>query len=123
MDTSLFKYVLPEELLRYFDIERVVESVIPSSTEHQLHIYLTEKNQLPEGYVAQEWESKGFYDPKTITDFPLRGKLVYLVLKCRRWRNKAEPGRIIRRDFSFLAQGVKMTADLTAFLKQAGRNT
>jgi hypothetical protein len=46
---------------------------------------------------------------------------VYLVLRCRRWRNKSDKNKEIRRDFTFLAQGVKMTADLSAFLKQSSQ--
>lgn len=113
---------MSEELLHYFEVERVEESPIPGSSEFQLHIHLTEKNTLPEGLVADEWESKGFFEPKTITDFPIRGKMVYLVLKCRRWRNKMNRSQEIRRDFTFLAQGSKMTADLSAFLKQTSRH-
>lgn len=99
-------------------MEQVVETPIPGGEEFQLHIHLKEINELPAGLKAEEWESKGFYEPKTIADFPLRGKMVYLVLRCRRWRNKANPSQAQRRDFTFLAKGVKMTADLSAFLKQ-----
>lgn len=120
METELLKFILPSELLRYFELERVEESPIPGSVEKQLHIHLKEINELPDGYSPADWESKGFYEPKTVTDFPLRGKMVYLVLRCRRWRNKQESNQEIRRNFTFLASGVKMTAELSAFLKQTG---
>jgi hypothetical protein len=121
MENELLKYFLPEELLRYFDVERILQTPIPDTDELQLHIHLREINELPQGYEACEWESKGFYEPKKITDFPIRGKMVYLVIRCRRWRNKADKSKEVRRDFTFLAQGVKMTADLSAFLKQTGQ--
>ena len=123
METHLIKYFLPEELFDHFDVEKVAEYPIPGTKRFELHIHLTEKNILPEGYQASEWESKGFTESKKIQDFPLPGKMVYLFLKCRRWRHKDDPGRIIRNDFSFLADGAKMTADLSAFLKDTGRGT
>ncbi|MBW6484222.1 MAG: hypothetical protein K0B10_14325, partial [Vicingaceae bacterium] len=67
-----------------------------------------------------EYESKGFMESKLIQDFPLRGKGVYLRIKIRRWRHK-QTGAIIKRDFSFLAEGSKFTKELSDFLKDTGR--
>jgi hypothetical protein len=78
-----------------------------------------EKNDLPIGYSPTEYESKGFMGPKLIQDFPLRGKAVYLRMLKRRWRHK-ETGEIIKRDFSFIADGSKFTQELSDFLKDAG---
>jgi hypothetical protein len=78
-----------------------------------------EKNDLPTGYSTIEYESKGFIGSKLIQDFPLRGKAVYLRIKKRRWRHK-ETGEIIKRDFSFIADGSKFTQELSDFLKDAG---
>ncbi len=55
-----------------------------------------------------------------IQDFPLRGKAVYLRIKKRRWRHKVTK-EIIKRDFSFVADGSKFTQELSDFLKDAGR--
>jgi hypothetical protein len=123
METHLIKYFLPEELFDHFDVEKVAEYPIPGTKRFELHIHLTEKNILPEGCNPDDWESKGFTEAKKIQDFPLRGKMVFLVLKCRRWRRKDDPATTIRNDFSFLADGAKMTADLAAFLKDTGRRT
>jgi hypothetical protein len=38
----------------------------------------------------------------------------------RRWRHKAT-GEELTRDFTFLAEGTKFTAELADFLKQRGR--
>jgi len=46
----------------------------------------------------------------------LRGKGVYLRVKKRRWRHILT-GEIIKRDFSFAADGSKFTQDLSDFLK------
>ena len=55
-------------------------------------------------------------ESKLIQDFPLRGRAVYLRIKRRRWRQK-ETGAVIKRDFSFMADGSKFTQELSDFLK------
>lgn len=75
-----------------------------------------EKNELPSEYSSSEYESKGFMASKLIQDFPLRGKPVFLRVKKRRWRHK-ETGVIVKRDFTFLAEGAKFTRELSDFLK------
>jgi len=82
---------------------------------------LAEKNDLPKGYNRLNYESKGFYPEKTIQDFPIRRKAVYLVIKRRRWREKQS--RIeIKSDYSFIAEGSKLTIELSDFLKDTGRD-
>lgn len=71
------------------------------------------------GYSSLDYESKGFMESKLIQDFPLRGKAVFLRIKKRRWRHK-QRGEIIKRDFSFIADGSKFTRELSDFLKDAG---
>jgi hypothetical protein len=78
-----------------------------------------EKNNLPKEYSAVDYESKGFMVSKLIQDFPLRGRAVFLRIKKRRWRHK-QTGAIIKRDFSFIADGSKFTSELSDFLKDAG---
>lgn len=75
-----------------------------------------EKNELPVGYNVADYESKGFMESKLIQDFPLRGKSVYFRIKKRRWRHKLT-GSVIKRDFSFIADGSKFTQELSDFLK------
>jgi hypothetical protein len=82
-------------------------------------IEFEEKNELPEGYNTVDYESKGFMESKLIQDFPLRGKAVFLRIKKRRWRHK-RTGVVIKRDFSFIADGSKFTQELSDFLKDAG---
>jgi transposase len=79
-----------------------------------------EVNELPTGYASSEYESKGFMAGKLIQDFPLRGKGVYLRIRKRRWRHK-ETGAIIKRDFSFIADGSKFTRELSDFLKDGSQ--
>ena len=86
-DKGALRYVFPEELLRYFDI---VESGIHTDKptgEDYLELVFEEKKTLPEGYSKDAYESNGFFD-KRVQDFPLRGKAVFLKVRCRRWRHK-----------------------------------
>lgn len=84
-----------------------------------LLIDFEEKNELPAGYSEAEYESKGFLGSKVIQDFPLRGKAVFLRIRKRRWRHK-QTGHVIKRDFSFIADGAKFTQELSDFLKDRG---
>ena len=112
---------LPESLLNHFDLLNVTELGEVSSKKMIYHIELAEKNDLPKGYNRLNYESKGFYPEKTIQDFPIRGKAVYLVIKRRRWREKQS--RIeIKSDYSFIAEGSKLTIELSDFLKDTGRD-
>jgi hypothetical protein len=61
-------------------------------------------------------------ESSTIQDFPLRGKAVYLRIKKRRWRHK-ENSTVLRRDFSFITEGSKLTRELSDFLKDRGRDS
>jgi hypothetical protein len=79
-----------------------------------------EINEVPKEYSSFDYESKGFMESNHIQDFPLRGKAVYLRIKKRRWRHKGT-GLIIRRDFTFIADGSKFTKELSDFLKDTGR--
>jgi hypothetical protein len=79
-----------------------------------------ESNEIPKGYNAADYESKGFMESKLIQDFPLRGRGVYLRIRKRRWRDK-KTSAIIKRDFSFIADGSKFTKELSDFLKDGGQ--
>ena len=72
MELNGYRLLLPEGTLDYFDLVDVKESV------NEVVIYLEEKNIVPEKYTDQDTESKGFYDPVIVQDFPLRGKKVFL---------------------------------------------
>jgi len=113
--------LLPKGLLTHFIIDDFKEGKEQGSNEVCYELYLSEKNALPQGYSKLDYESKGFYKPKTIQDFPIRGKALYLIIKRRRWRHK-QTKEEIKSDYSFIAKGVKLTAELSAFLKGTGRD-
>jgi hypothetical protein len=123
MTTSLNTLYLPSGLLDHFEYLYHCEFCLLSTREVGILIHLDEKNELPSGFVVEEYESKGFDKPVLIQDFPIRGKLVFLSIRKRRWRKKSSKNEVIKRDHSFITEGLQMTADLSAFLKGTGRES
>lgn len=113
---------LPSGLLDHFLITDFKEAIRKEEKQTSFFLYLEEKNILPSGYDSSQYESKGFYGSKTVQDFPIRGKALYLVVKRRRWRLKSDPSIIIQSDYSFIADGVKLTQEVADFLKGTGRD-
>ena len=109
-----YSLLLPEGTLDYFDVINVVED----ST--QIVIYLEEKNLVPHEYKDTETESKGFYEPVVVRDFPIRGKQVFLNVRRRRWIIKPD-GKYISRNWQLVASGTSMTREFASFLKEICR--
>jgi hypothetical protein len=65
--SSLLKYLLPEELLEYFELIQVKES-----EDNMLSFYLDEKSIIPPEHKDKQLVSHGFDWAVTIQDFPLR---------------------------------------------------
>ena len=101
MELNGYRLLLPEGTLDYFDLVDVKESV------NEVVIYLEEKNIVPEKYTDQDTESKGFYDPIIVQDFPLRGKKVFLNIRRRRWLLKKH-NEYISRNWRMVAEGTRM---------------
>ncbi len=122
MDFSILSSFLPFGLLAHFDVVDFKELGDLGTKKDCFVIYLDEKNSLPKGYSRDDFESKGFYDPVTVQDFPIRGKAAYLCIRRRRWRNKIDRTMEIKNDYSFIAEGSKLTVELSDFLKDTGRD-
>lgn len=122
MDFSIFSSFLPQGLLTHFDIVDFKELGDLQTKNDCFYIYLDEKNILPKDFKNVEFESKGFYERTIIQDFPIRGKAVYLGIRRRRWRNKFDKSVEVKSDYSFIAEGSKLTVELSAFLKDTGRD-
>ena len=116
----MLTHFLPKDLLNHFTITDIQPLCEIKLKRDIFYIYLEEKNELPRGYNKSDYQSKGFYKSKTIQDFPIRGKAVYLIIKRRRWRNK-QTKKEIKSDYSFIAVGSKLTEELADFLKGTGR--
>ena len=122
MDKKLLEHFLQEGLLDYFEIVQIEKLPEKAGKDMDIYISLEELNILPKGYDKKDYESKGFYPEKTIQDFPIRGKAVYLRIKRRRWRNKKKKNEVIHNDYSLFAEGSKLTQELSDFLKGTGRD-
>lgn len=122
MDFSLLSQFLPTDLLLHFEVVAFKELGDLSTRKDCFYIYLDEKNKLPFDLNPSDYESKGFFERTMIQDFPIRGKAVYLCIKRRRWRNKFDRSIEIRSDYSFIAEGSKLTIELSDFLKGTGRD-
>ena len=121
MKKDLSYMFLPTDLLEYFEVISAEELGDVSTNKMVFHIQLEEKNKLPPAYDREQYQSKGFYPSKTIQDFPVRGKALYLIIKRRRWRSKDRSSPDIKSDFSFISEGSKLTKELSDFLKGTGR--
>lgn len=122
MNLELLEVILPKDLLLYFSIVEFKKLGDISLKKDSFHIYLEEKNTIPQGYSGLDYESKGFGSSKQVQDFPIRGKAVYLHIKTRRWRDKKTKSKEIRNDYSFITEGSKLTIELSDFLKATGRD-
>ena len=78
---DLIKYVLPTELVSYFDLVETKEM------EDTLHLYMGESEVVSEEYDSLVLFANGFYEVSTIKDFPLRDKKVVLHVRRRRWKD------------------------------------
>ena len=120
MDKDIISNFLPEGLLAHFSITEVLILGEVSSKKMFFEIYLEEHNVILVDCDKSLYESKDFTEI-TLQDFPIRGKAVYLKIRRRRWRHKQDPKKIIRNDFSFVAEGAGFTRELSDFLKGTGR--
>ncbi|MFK7050967.1 hypothetical protein [Flavobacterium davisii] len=122
MDLEFIKHFLPEGLLDYFDIVDFKELGDLSTQKECFFIYLDEKNTLHSVDNPVQYESKGFNERTLVQDFPIRGKAVYLGIRTRRWREKVNKSKEVKNDYSFVAEGSKLTTELSGFLKGTGRD-
>lgn len=109
---SLLKYLLPEDLLEYFELMQVKES-----EDNTLLMYLDEKSIVPPEHKDKQIVSHGFDQPVTIQDFPLRQKRVYLVVRRRKWKDKVT-GQVYSRTWDLTARGTSYSKEFAAFLKE-----
>ena len=105
MGTNLLQFILPEELLEYFELTD------SQKTSDSYTFYLSEKNIYPKEYIGQKLQFKGFFDEETVRDFPLSGKACYLKIKRRKWLNEGT-GEIVYRNWELVANGTRGTPSL-----------
>lgn len=121
METSLLQEFLPELVLEHFRIVAYHKLGNIETKKMEFEIHLDELNELPPGCVEEEYESKGFLPATRVQDFPIRGKAVYLLIRRRRWRHK-QTRKEVSNDYSLIAEGSRLTKDISDFLKGTGRD-
>lgn len=119
-EIEALKLFFPKQIHLFFDCITVHELGHVEAKEDFIEVVFEEKNILPEGYNASEYESKDFIE-KQIQDFPIRGKAVFLRLRRRRWRHKITKATI-SNSFEFISEGAKFTKEMADFLKEIGRD-
>ena len=111
---QLAQLVLPKEILKYFEIVKI-ETEESDIDAMSMTIYMDERmNSLLQ--ESEEYESKGFLEAVSITDFPIRDHKVILVLRRRRWKN-VHTGESFVEHISITESGTRYSKEFAAFLK------
>lgn len=106
---KLAHYILPEEIEKSFELVEV------GALGKELHLYLEEKTEFPEGYSSCDLELNGFYEESIIQDFPLRDRRVKLYVKRRQWKEKTT-GKSVSNNWELVARGTRHWKEFAAFL-------
>ena len=69
---ALMPLIIPEGVSDYFEMTHYTKE------DKRLDIFLEELNLIPEEYQGQKLLSKGFFEPITLQDFPIRGICKYI---------------------------------------------
>lgn len=107
----LARIVLPAEILDYFKITDV------ERTDTEIHISLDELMDT-ELRDSAYFESKGFMEAVSVTDFPIRDHKVILKIRRRRWTD-IRTGKSFSKpiDLDIVAKGTRYSKEFGAFLK------
>lgn len=104
------RLILPEEIFEFFDVLKV------DVYEKEVHLFVDEKNVLPDGLQKGEYQSKGFYPEAIIQDYPLRDKAVFIHARRRKWQN-LETSEIVSNTFNLTEKGTRYSPGFASFLK------
>lgn len=108
----LARVVLPAQILEYFTIVGVEQ------TSTEIHVSLDEKIA-PELQSDPHFESKGFMDAVSVTDFPIRDHKVILRIRRRRWTDiRTGKSFSLPIDLDIVAKGTRYSKEFGAFLKE-----
>ena len=109
---ELAKLVLPQEILSHFEITKV--EVNEGLMEMYIHL-----DELMNAYLlkSEDYESKGFTEAVSITDFPIRDHKVILLVRRRRWVDR-NTGESFTDRISVTEKGTRYSKEFAAFLKE-----
>lgn len=108
----LAQIVLPAQILDYFTIVGI------DQTESEIQISLDEKMN-PELSGDIHFESKGFMNAVSVTDFPIRDHKVILRVRRRRWTDtRTGKSFSLPINLDVVAKGTRYSKEFGAFLKE-----
>ena len=112
---QLARLVFPKEVLDHFEIVKI-ETEESDIDAMSMTFHLDEKMN-PYLQKSEEFESKGFLEAVSITDFPIRDHKVILKLRRRRWKN-TETGETFVDRISVTEAGTRYSKEFASFLKE-----
>ncbi len=107
---SILELILPREILENFIVINLV--IQPK----EVHLYLDERNAVPDDYKDEKLVSKGFHPEVLIQDFPLRNKALYLHVRRRKWEVESSK-KIVSKTWNLMAEGTRYSTEFATFLK------
>ena len=107
---SILELILPREILENFIVINLV--IQPK----EVHLYLDERNAVPDDYNDEKLVSKGFHPEVLIQDFPLRNKALYLHVRRRKWEVESSK-KIVSKTWNLMAEGTRYSTEFATFLK------
>lgn len=114
---QILKSVFPAVITEYFEFTDYKES------EDKLEYWLDERNYLERAeYRKGTVSSYGFTEAKTVQDFPIRGRSVYLHIRRRRWYDRATGETFSYNYDNLVESGSKLSPEFVAFLKDEDRD-
>ena len=112
---QLARIVLPSEILERFEIVQI-ETDEEDIDSMSMTIHLDERINA-EYHANDGYESLGFMEAVSVTDFPIRDHKVVLKLRRRRWKNK-QTGESFVEKISVTEKGTRYSKEFAAFLKE-----
>ena len=104
--------MLPSEILNYFSVAGVEQ------TSTEIHIHLDELMN-PALSDDVHFESKGFMETVSVTDFPIRDHKVLLKIRRRRWTDtRTGKSFSIPINLDVVCKGTRYSKEFGAFLKE-----
>lgn len=107
---DLLRLILPNEIFDFFDVFKV------DVYDGEVHLFVDEKNVLPEGMQKGKYISKGFYPEAIIQDYPLRDKAVFIHARRRKWQD-VSTSEIVSNTFNLTEKGTRYSPGFASFLK------
>lgn len=107
---SLLELILPKEILQYFTVTNLI------TQDKEVHLFLDERNEIPDEFKGEKLISKGFYPESVIQDFPLRNKALLLHVRRRKWEVESSK-KIVSKTWNLSAEGTRYSNEFAAFLK------